>query len=208
LYLFELSCIMQLNHTTLSLHQTKEDIEQELQYIERARRDPERFAPLYDKYYKVIFLFIYRRTDEEELTADLTSQVFLKAIVNLPKYEFKGLPFSAWLFRIAINEVNQFFRNKKNERAVSIEDAGIERLCEELDENSQHNQQQEQLLILSFNYLEQEELQLLELRFFEDRAFKEVAYLMGITENNAKVKTYRVLDKLKRIIKEQRMKQQ
>jgi RNA polymerase sigma-70 factor (ECF subfamily) len=189
------------------LHQTKEDIDQEALYIERARKDPERFAPLYDKYYKVIFLFIYRRTDEEELTADLTSQVFLKAIVNLPRYEFKGLPFSAWLYRIAINEVNQFFRNKKNARAISIEDAGIERLCEELDENNQHNQEQERLLTLSFNFLEQEELQLLELRFFEDRAFKEVAYLMGITENNAKVKTYRVLDKLKRIIKEQRMKQ-
>lgn len=188
-------------------HQTKEDLQQEALYIERARKDPERFAPLYDKYYKAIFLFIYRRTDQEELTADLTSQVFLKAIVNLPKYQFKGLPFSAWLFRIAINEVNLFFRSKKNIRAISIEDAGIERLREELDESRQHSEENERLLAQSFTFLEQEELQLLELRFFEDRAFKEVAYLVGITENNAKVKTYRVLDKLKRIIKEQRMKQ-
>ena len=188
-------------------HQTKEDLQQEALYIERARKDPERFAPLYDKYYKAIFLFIYRRTDQEELTADLTSQVFLKAIVNLPKYQFKGLPFSAWLFRIAINEVNLFFRSKKNIMAISLEDAGIERLREELDESRQHSEENERLLAQSFTFLEQEELQLLELRFFEDRAFKEVAYLVGITENNAKVKTYRVLDKLKRIIKEQRMKQ-
>lgn len=187
-------------------HQTKEDIEQELLIIERARKNPERFAPLYDKYYKQIFLFIYRRTDKEELTADLTSQVFLKAIVNLPGYVFKGFPFSAWLFRIAINEVNQFYRNKKNTRAISIEDSGIERIKEELDEAKEDNEEQEKLLMESFIYLEQDEVQLLELRFFENRAFRDVGYLLGITENNAKVKTYRVLDKMKRIIKEQRQK--
>jgi len=187
-------------------HQTKEEIEQELLIIERAKKNPERFAPLYDKYYKLIFFFIHRRTDEEELTADLTSQVFLKAIVNLPGYQFKGFPFSAWLFRIAINEINQFFRNKKNTRAISLEDDGVGRLREELDESSQHDEEQERLLMESFTYLEQDEVQLLELRFFEDRAFKEVGYLLGITENNAKVRTYRVLDKVKRIMKEQRRK--
>jgi len=190
----------------LTTHQTKEEIEQELLIIERARKNPERFAPLYDKYYKLIFLFIHRRTDEEELSADLTSQVFLKAIVNLPGYQFKGFPFSAWLFRIAINEINQFFRNKKSSRAISLEDAGIDRLREELDESSQHTEEQERLLMESFTFLEQDEVQLLELRFFEDRAFKEVGYLLGVTENNAKVKTYRVLDKVKRIMKEQRRK--
>ena len=63
-----------------SYHKTKEDLEQELKQVEAAKADPARFAVLYDKYYKPIFVFIYRRTGNEELTADITSMVFMKAM--------------------------------------------------------------------------------------------------------------------------------
>jgi RNA polymerase sigma-70 factor, ECF subfamily len=189
-----------------TIHQTKEDIALELEIIEKAKADPNRFTPLYNKYYKQIFLFIYRRADDEDITADISSQVFLKAILHLPKYEFKGVPFSAWLYRIASNEINQFFRNSKASRAISMEDSGIERLHEELGDDDSDEKEKEKMLMESMNHLTKEEVQYLELRFFEDRSFKEVGYILKITENNAKVKTYRILDKIKKIIGDKKKK--
>ena len=167
--------------------------------IKQAQVDPACFGPLYDRYYKPIFLFLYRRTDDEELTADLTSQVFLKAITYLPKYQFKGLPFSAWLFRIAVNEMNMFFRKNKNCRTISLEDSNFDRIAEDLGENDK--EEKIVLLLEGIQSLGLDELHYIELRFFEDRSFKEIADIMAITENNAKVRTYRILDKIKKLIR-------
>ena len=167
--------------------------------IKQAQIDPTRFGPLYDRYYKPVFLFVYRRTDDEDLTADLTSQVFLKAITYLPRYEHKGLPFSAWLFRIAVNEMNMFFRKHQNRRSLSIEEEGMERMAEEIEEGDKEEKIEE--LLKGIQGLALEEVQYIELRFFEDRSFKEIAIIMDITENNAKVRTYRILDKIKKLIR-------
>jgi len=183
-------------------HQTQVEIENELLIIRKAQSDPNRFAPLYDKYYKQIFLFIYRRADNEETSADLTSQVFMKAIINLPKYEFKGVPFSAWLYRIASNEVNQHFRKNKTTRVISLEDSGIDRLAQELSELDDDTTIKEQVLTEGLQNLSKDEIQYIELRFFEDHSFKEIGFILNITENNAKVKTYRILDKIRKVISE------
>ena len=182
-----------------TLHKTKEDIEAEMLLIKQAQTDPARFGPLYERYYKPVFLFVYRRTDDEDLTADLTSQVFLKAITYLPRYEYKGLPFSAWLFRIAVNEINMFFRKHKNRRSLSIEDGAMERIAEEWGEDEKEEKMEE--LLKGIQSLALEEVQYIELRFFEERSFKEIAVIMDITENNAKVRTYRILDKIKKLIR-------
>src|SRR4051812_22341421 len=101
-------------------HKTNEELKNELLEIEAAKADPDKFGLLYDRYFKNIFVFVFRRTDNEELSADLTQHVFMKAMMNIKKYEFKGVPFSAWLFRIASNEVNMYFRKTNKERVVSL----------------------------------------------------------------------------------------
>lgn len=171
-------------------------MQQEWQEIQAAQRNPAHFRPLYNRYYNPIFRFIYRRTNEEELSADICSQVFLKAIQKLPAYEFKGVPFSAWLYRIASNEVAQHFRNLKKARVVSIDDAQLGDVIDEIEEND--TEAQREALIAMLDTLNEADLQLIELRFFEQRPFKEVANILGITESNAKVKTYRLLNKLKK----------
>jgi len=88
--------------------------EDEIAIIERAKLNPAHFAPLYKKYHEVIFRYIFKRVDEEETAYDITSCVFIKAITNLPKYEYRGIPFSSWLFRIAKSELYQSFRDKKS----------------------------------------------------------------------------------------------
>ena len=68
--------------------------------IEAAKRDATNFGPIYNKYYKQIFGYIYQRMEDKDVAFDVTSQVFLKALTNLHKYEFKGVPFASWLYRI------------------------------------------------------------------------------------------------------------
>lgn len=180
----------------------QKDLQEELAIINQAKKNPEAFGLLYEKYYKEIFIYINKRIDNLSIASDLASQVFLKAMTHLPKYQFKGFPFSSWLYKIATNQVNQFFRNSKNKRVISIEDFYVNKIFSELEDEKEIKQvEQTTLLIKLLNELEESELQILELRFFEEKAFKEVAYILDITENNAKVKTYRIIEKLKKIAK-------
>lgn len=181
----------------------KQDIETDKQLlreedvIQKAKRDPECFRPLYEKYFKKIFLFVLHRVGEKSVTADLTSQVFLKALQKLPSYEFRGFPFSSWLYRIAINECNDFFRKTKRGRVISLEEEHAESIYEEmfcldrLDELKL-------MLPRIMGMLSEEELQFIQLRFFDGRPFKEVADILDVSENYAKVKTYRILEKMKK----------
>jgi len=180
-------------------HKSDKDIQLELQQINAAKENPGRFNVLYEKYFKSIYVFVHRRTDDEELASDITSHVFLKAMINIKKYEHKGLPFSAWLFRIAFNEINMYFRKSKVNRVVSIEQSGIIQIAQEA-EITDHSDKLE-LLTSALKHLESNDVQLIELRFFEKRSFAEIGEIIGITENNAKVKVYRIIDKLKRLMK-------
>lgn len=179
-------------------HKSHNDIQKELQQIEAAKLDPARFDVLYDAYYKPIFVFIHRRVEDEDLTADLTSLVFLKALVNIKKYEYKGVPFSAWLFRIAFNEINMYFRKNKADRIVSLQQSSIATIVAEAEVENDTEAQQKVLQTLKL--LSEPEMQLIELRFFEKHSFAEVGAILDITENNAKVKVYRILDKLKGLL--------
>ena len=82
-------------------HISQEEILKEFEAVQRAVRDPAQFQILYDRYFTVIFNYVFRKIDNEDITADLTSQTFLKAMKNLKKYKYRGVPFSAWLYRIA-----------------------------------------------------------------------------------------------------------
>lgn len=188
-----------------SYHQTKEDIEKEQKIISLCKKDPRYFAPIYEKYYDQIFVFIYKRVDDEEVSADISSVVFLKCLKNLEKYRFQGVPFSAWLYRIAVNEVNQYFRmEKKRERTVNLRSEHIITLFEEM-EIAEPNTEPEVIVAELLSHLKSEEVQFLEMRFFEGRSFKEIGYYLDITEVNAKVKTYRILKKLRTKAEELRL---
>lgn len=166
--------------------------------IQAAQRSPAKFQPLYIRYHEQIYRFIYRRTNEEMLADDLCAQVFLKAMKKLKSYKFKGVPFSAWLYRIASNEIAQHFRNVQKNRVVSIQDSNIGEMEEEVEIEGllQHRE----VLIEVLDDLKDADVQLIEMRFFENRPFKEISQILNITESNAKVKTYRLLNKMKKLM--------
>ncbi|MBK6521645.1 MAG: sigma-70 family RNA polymerase sigma factor [Sphingobacteriaceae bacterium] len=179
-------------------HHTAVQLQEEHLIIEAAKADPNNFAPLYDKYYKQIFGYLYQRMEDKDTAFDLTSQVFLKALTNLSKYEFKGVPFASWLYRIAHSELMQLFREQKNKRCINADIGDLRFICEETQEF--YLEEYIPLLKKVISELDPEDCQMVELRFFERRAFKEIGEIMDITENNAKVRMYRILEKLKKAI--------
>lgn len=174
-----------------------EDLQEEWLEVQAAQQDPAMFRPLYDRYFEPIYLYILRRTADEALAADICSQVFLKAMQRIGSYQFKGVPFSAWLYRIASNEVAQHYRKAKKKRVVTLEDAPVAELMEEMQEDGPAEDYMP-LLVEVLDQLKEEDLQLIELRFFEGRPYKEIAGIMDITENNAKVRTFRILNRMKK----------
>ena len=172
------------------------ELEKERATLERSRKDPRAFGELYEKYFDRIYNFIYRQTDDEELAGDLCSQTFINALNHLAGYEFRGVPFSAWLYRIARNEINKHYRKNKRKNVFSIEELKMRELIERSDET--WDEELVQKLINFMKDLPTDMLQVLELRFFEDKDFKEIAFILDITESGAKMRTYRALDKLRK----------
>jgi len=172
------------------------EMQEEWQEVQAAQRDPAMFRPLYERYFESIYLFIFRRTNEQSLAADICSQVFLKAMQRLGTYRYKGVPFSAWLYRIASNEVAQHFRKAKKNRTVSIDEANVKEMFDEMDDPIEMPSQEE--LVVALDGLKEDDLQIIELRYFEGLPYKEIAEIMNITENNAKVKTFRILNRMKK----------
>ncbi len=170
----------------------------EEKFIIQSQTDTEAFKPLYEKYFKKIYLFLFHRTGDKELTSDLTQQVFLKALRSIRKFQLRGLPFSAWLYRIAINECNDHFRKSKRTRVVMLDDTIAETLFEELTVDNQLEELTRRLPAI-LQELKPTDLQLIEFRFFEGRSFREIGLLLEITETHAKVKTYRAIDKMKKL---------
>ena len=174
---------------------TEAEIQHEYAILDRSKKEPKAFGELYEKYFDRIFNFIYRQTDDEDLTADLTSQAFFIALKNVDRYQYRGVPFSAWLYKIASNEVNKHYRKKKQTKVFSIEEVRIIELMKQADE-----EYSEEIINRLMNYLKElptDMLQVLELRFFEDKDFKEIAFILDITESGAKMRTYRALDRLR-----------
>lgn len=186
-----------MNQVLSPYHQTKEQLDQEKVLIQEAQKDKAKFAVLYKKYFEQIFLFVLKRVESEDAAADITSQVFLKALINLMKYKDMGLPFSSWLFRIARNELYDMYHQKQIEMVVSLESKGIAEMLAEMGDEQKEDYSQ---LTTTLALLEDDEMELIELRFFEKRAFKEIGEILDITENNAKVRTYRILDKVKKLL--------
>ncbi len=164
--------------------------EQELAYIAAAQADPQRFAPLYEHYFATIFRFIHRRAGDRDLTADLAQQTFLKALLALPRYEPRGLPFRAWLYRIALNEVRMHWRKRK-EVVMDLAWAEVRPLSEEFGLEQQEAEMR--LLANGLGRLNNAQARIVELRFFDGLSFAEVGQVLGIAEDAAKMRTHRAL---------------
>lgn len=169
----------------------------ELRAVQAAKADPQAFTPLYSAYHATIFRFIYRRVNARELTADLTQQTFLKALLALPRYESRGLPFRAWLYRIAMNELRMHWRKKK-EVVMDLSYAEVDTLRTEI--GLAEDQEDLQRLARSLSKLPADKARLIELRYIDGLSFLEVGQVLGIAEDAAKMRVHRVLGTLRQYL--------
>ena len=98
-----------------------------------AKENPARFAALYERYYPQILGFVYQRVTTKEDAYDITQQVFLQAMLSLPKYELRGFRFSSWLYRIAINEMNGVFRRNEKRSGVNVSENQLRDVAAEMN---------------------------------------------------------------------------
>jgi RNA polymerase sigma-70 factor (ECF subfamily) len=163
-----------------------------------AKSDRRHFGALYTKYHDQVARFVYQRTSAKDEALYITQQVFMQAMIALDKYESRGFPFSSWLYRIALNEVNSRYRKTKNQRVINIDETSIQSVMTEINEPV--NEEKEELLMIAMQELDEDEVQLLEMRFFEKRPFKEIAEINDSSESAVKMKVYRLLEKVKGIM--------
>jgi RNA polymerase sigma-70 factor (ECF subfamily) len=185
-------------NTDSKYHLTRAQITAEEREIAAAQKDPRQFKPLYERYYERVLRFVYGRVTSKEEAYDITQQVFLAAIENLPKYKSVGVPFNAWLFRVASNELGKHYRKNNVRQSISIDDTQVADVLLEMGE--ENSAATDARLMKAIQQLEQEEADLLQMRFFDKVPFKDLADMLGITETAAKARVYRLLEKLKGII--------
>jgi len=186
----------QLPHTKISR-------EEEIEFIVQSKKDISKFKPLYGAYHHQILNYIYHKVIDKELASDICSQVFLKAMTGIKKYKIQETPFSAWLYKIAFNEIMMLFRRSKRLQPVILDETIIDGLHEELTEFDK-----EPLLASIENLvsrLGKNDLELIELRYYENMSFREIAEILNCSESAAKVRSHRLMMKLKKeLIKKHR----
>lgn len=186
--------------TVSTYHQTDEQISAEEVLIDAAKQNPAEFKHLYDKYFLPIFHYVARRVESEDIAGDITSTVFANALAKIKSYKHKGLPFSAWLFRIARNEVLKSYRKKKSVPFVEVDNASFADIAEEEGQSKEEQEMLFEKMTEALKKLKLKEVEFIQLRFFENRSFKEIAQILELTENTARVKTYRIVKRLKKLM--------
>ncbi len=171
------------------LRQSQTGDPEERLLIEAAQRDPARFADLYDIYFDRLYAYVARRVVSREETEDLVSEVFHKALANLRRFEWQGAPFSAWLFRIAANEIADLSPRLGRERAIEA--------SPESGEGDQEEAQDRSKVLALVRELPEDQRRVLELRFMEEKSTREVAELLGRSEGAIKQLQFRGLQSLR-----------
>ena len=183
------------------------EIMEEKILVEKAKTDSLAFGELYDHYYVKISNYILRRVGSIPISQDITSEVFFKAMKSLPKFEWREISFSSWLYKIATNETYTYFRRKSNKHLsldvlfekhnFEIEDTtNIEEEYVEAEEFKKRHRDfidiQQHLRLLPLKYQE-----VLILRFFEKKKLTEISQISGKNLNTVKTLLSRGLESLR-----------
>jgi len=160
--------------------------------IEAAQRDPARFADLYELNFERVYAYIVKRVQDRAESEDLTAEVFHQALANLKRFEWRGIPFAAWLFRIAANLISDRWHRSGREVTdeESIGSAQVSPVeIEEVERRA--------TLFRLVDTLPAEQKRVVVLRFVEQKSIKEVASAIRKTEGAVKQLQFRALSTLK-----------
>ena len=160
--------------------------------IEAAQKDPARFAEIYELNFNRVYGFIARRVGSRDIAEDLTSDVFHKALAGLPRFEWRGVPFGAWLIRIASNAIIDRAKRVAKETNTSGVDEPSKVSPKEIEELEQRAR-----LFKLVDQLPPDQRRVIVLRFSEEKSIREVAHDLSRTEGAVKQLQFRALQNLR-----------
>lgn len=163
--------------------------------VEASRKDSEAFAILYDRHIKSVYRYLCSKVGNAADAEDLTSQVFLAALESLDRYPKKA-GFRAWLFGIARRKTADFYR--KRGRHVTLDESLRGYASDENIMAQVAHGQSLRVLAQVITYLNEDEQELLRLRFGGELSFAEIAGLMRMKESAVKMRLYRLIEHLQK----------
>ena len=165
-------------------------MEQERLLIDAAQKDPERFADLYEANFERVYAFVIRRVQDRHEAEDLTAEVFQHALANLPRFEWRGVPFVVWLFRIAANAISDRRKEASRQRPDPVSD-------DDLDHSNWHEIERRATLFQLVNSLPEDQRSVIVKRFVEQKSIREIALEFERSEGAIKQLQFRALETLR-----------
>lgn len=157
--------------------------------IEAAQRDPSRFAELYEHNFERVYAYVARRVGDRSTAEDLTADVFHQALAHLPRFEWRGVPFVAWLLRIAANAIVDHAQRAARERTLPALDDPDEVSLEEVHHRAR--------LFQLVGDLPEDQRRVITMRFAEQRSITEVGHALGRSDGAVKQLQFRALQNLR-----------
>jgi RNA polymerase sigma-70 factor, ECF subfamily len=178
----------------------------EIELLHRIRNNPEDFSDLFNLYYKPIFGYILRRTGDFDDTADIAANTFYNAFIHINNFSYKGISIKVWLYRIATNEVNLYFRQKQKTNSLferfDLADKELfnNYLSEDRIELEMELQKHKQFLAVleGLKTLPVKYQEVISLRYFEGKDYKEITEILNINEGTLKSLLSRGVEKLRK----------
>jgi len=183
----------------------------ELEYNEEdilaraSRDDRDAFGQLYERYVERIFNYVYYRTGNTHDAEDLTARVFQRAMNHIKNYTDRGVPFSAWLYRIAHNLVANWHRDRSRKQEIPLDDLPILPSKEDHPEKNLVRSQEQDALLRIIRKLPGERQNLLILKFVENMSNAEIGQVMGRSEGAVKSLYHRTLLALRDQLEDQNL---
>ena len=174
------------------------DLSNERLLIEAAQRDPRHFADLYEQNFERVYGFVSRRVPSREEAEDITAEVFQQALANLPRYQWRGIRFAAWLLRIAAHAVADRWQHKARRSEVPFDED--DESCHELACTAELDRHA--LLVKMVATLPDDQRYVVMRRFVDQRSMREIANEMQRSEGAVKQLQFRALESLRKLVKE------
>jgi RNA polymerase sigma-70 factor (ECF subfamily) len=165
-------------------------MEQERLLIEAAQKDPSRFADLYESNFERVYAFIVRRVRDRHEAEDLTAEVFQHALANLSRFEWRGVPFSVWLFRIAANAIADQWRQSSRQRPDPVSD-------DDLDHSNWQEIERRAMLFQLVDSLPEDQRSVIVKRFVEQKSIRDIAQELQRSEGAIKQLQFRAIESLR-----------
>jgi RNA polymerase sigma-70 factor, ECF subfamily len=158
--------------------------------IEAAQADPARFVDLYERHFHRVYAYVIRRTGRRDEAEDITSDVFERALANLSRFEWRGAPFVAWLYRIAANALADRRKETARDSSELPPEVPDSRESEEIERRA--------MLFQLVDRLPDVQRQVIEMRFVDQRSIREIAAALDRSEGAVKQLQLRALENLRK----------